>query len=476
MSSKLERIYAKLPVPLQNTVVGLQGWAFNRNRYSKAFHRYLNSLMRSQWFSSEQFREIQLVEVRKLLKEAIQNVPYYQKSLQQFSAKIDQIGLEELKDIPFVQKDLPRSNTKDFLNSQRLKYGYEQGHTSGTSGTPLVWPYDFDSIQYDLAFRERQYRWAGVTGRDKSARFSGRVLLGKRETAPYWRHNAADNQWLFSTYHINEETLPVYYKAFKDIDFAYLDGYPSAIFTIARWINRQGRSGLWRPWAVITTAETLMDFQRQEIEKAFGCKVFNFYSSSEGSPFVTQCAAGKMHLNPESGIIEFLRPDGTDAEPGEEAEMVITSFFQRTMPLIRYRIGDTGALAEEQKCPCGRQMLIVKYIAGRESDTLYTTERGRVGSAGLSTAFYKIPSRLKDSQIEQVGKDSFVFRYVPLYKALNEKEESIIIDQLRNRLGSLVKIGVQIVDQIPKDPNGKSRLIIGLSRKKKAIKEQATDD
>jgi len=468
VASKVEQIYANLPVCLQNLAVSLQGWAFNRNRYGKAFHQYLGNLMRSQWFSSDQFRRIQLVEVRNLLKGALQNVPYYQKSLQQFSAKIDQIGLEELKDIPFVQKDLPRSNTKDFLNSQRLKYGYEQGHTSGTSGTPLVWPYDFDSIQYDLAFRERQYRWAGVTGRDKSARFSGRVLLGKHETTPYWRHNAADNQWLFSTYHINEETLPIYYEALKTINFAYLDGYPSALFTIAKWINTEGKSGLWRPWMINTTAETLMDFQREEIEKAFGCKVFNHYSSSEGAPFVTECPAGKMHLNPESGIIEFLKSNGESAEPGEDAEMVVTSFFQRTMPIIRYRIGDRGALAEEQRCPCGRQMPIIKYIGGRESDTIYTTERGRIGSAGLSTAFYKVPSRLKESQLEQVGTDSFVFRYVPLSSPLRKKEKSVVIEQFKSRLGSSVEIDIQIVSQIPKGPSGKSRLIIGLSPEKAA--------
>ena len=216
-----------------------------------------------------------------------------------------------------------------------------------------------------------------------------------------------------------------------------------------------------------TTAETLMDFQREEIEKAFGCKVFNHYSSSEGAPFVTECPAGRMHLNPESGIIEFLKPDGEPAEPGEEAEMVVTSFFQRTMPLIRYRISDIGALAEDQICPCGRQMPIVAYIGGRESDTIYTTERGRIGSAGLSTTFYKIPSRLKESQIEQVGADSFVFRYIPLEEPLSEKEKTIVIEQFGNRLGPSVEVDIQIVDHIAKGANGKARLIIGLPDKNK---------
>lgn len=467
MASKVEQIYANLPVCLQNLAVSLRGWAYNRNRYGKTFHQYLGNLMRSQWFSSDQFRRIQLVELRKLLKEALQNVRYYREVLKEFSGRIDLITLEELKDIPFLEESLLRTRTKDFINQRRLKYGYEGGHTSGTSGIPLIWSYDFDSIQYDLAFRARQYRWAGITGREKSARFSGRILLGKHDGAPYWRCNAAERQWLFSTYHITDENLPVYYEALKKLDFAYLDGYPSAVFSIARWINEQGKSGLWRPWAVITTAETLMDFQRDGIEKAFGCKVFNFYSSSEGAPFVTQCPAGNMHLNPESGIIEFLRPDGTSAESGEDAEMVVTSFFQRSMPLIRYRIGDTGALSEDQKCSCGREMPIVKYIGGRESDVLCSTERGRIGSAGMSTALYKIPYRLKESQIEQVDTDSFVFRYVASGSPLNDSENKIVLEALHSRLGNSVEIKLVEVDSIPKGPSGKSRFLIGLPAEKR---------
>jgi len=398
------------------------------------------------------------------LKEAISNVPYYRDILSGFSNKLASITVENIKELPILEESLLRENTNDFLNKVRLKYGYDEGHTSGTSGSPLVWPYDIDSVRYDLAFRERQYRWAGLTGKERSGRFSGRLLLGKHKGPPYWRYNKLEKQWLFSTYHITERTIPLYFKAFKDFDLSFLDGYPSALYTIANQINSNAKSASWRPWAIFTTAETLWDFQRDAIEQAFGCKVFNFYSSSEGSPFITQCYAGNMHLNPESGIIEFLQPDGSNTEAGEDGEMVVTSFFQRTMPLIRYRIGDIGALAEEQNCSCGRQMPIIKHIVGRESDTIYTTERGRIGSAGLSTVFYKVPSRLKESQLEQIGEDSFVFRYVALNEPLTENEKAVIDEQLRVRLGASVKIDIQIVNKIPKTANGKSRLIIGLNK------------
>jgi len=464
MACKAERIYWYLPVWLQNAAVSYQGWRYNRHRHGRTFWASVDELMRTQWLSAAELRELQVRELRKLIDEARNNVPYYRELLAGLSAPAEEIDLETLKEIPFLEKSELRTRTEEFLNKARLRYGHEEGHTSGTSGIPLVFPYDLESIQRNLSFRERQYRWAGVTSRQRSARFSGRVLLGRHSRPPYWRFNAAENQWLFSSYHITERTLPAYYEALKGLDIAFIDGYPSSIFNVARWTCEQGLERRWRPWAVFTTGETLLEYQRAVMEQAFGCKVFNFYSSSEGAPFITECPAGRMHVNCESGIVEFLRPDGSDAAPGEEGEVVVTSFFQRTLPLIRYRIGDTAALAEDQRCPCGRQFPVVQYISGREEDVLYSSERGRVGSAGLSTALYKIPRRLRDSQIEQVGEDSFVFRYVPIGDTLSDEEVSIVSTELHNRLGESVEIRFERVEEIPKAARGKSRLVIGLRR------------
>lgn len=457
-----EWIYGNFPVYFQNVLVSLQGWGLARKRYNKDFDNYLGALMKSQWLSAEEFQHMQISRLKDLIKESILNVPYYRKSLANFSGSIEALTLEKLKDLPLLDGFTLRTNTKEFINQDRLRYGYVEGHTSGTSGAPFIWKYDWDSMRHNLSFRERQYRWAGLVENRKSARFSSRVILGEHNQAPYWRYNAAEKQWFFSIYHLNEKTLPLYYEALRSLNFSYLDGYPSTIFIIARWINKNVKDKVWCPKAVITTAEVLMDFQRLEIEKAFGCRVFNFYSSSEGAPFITQCEAGNMHLNPESGIIEFLRSDGTSAHPGEEAEMVVTSFFQRTFPLIRYRIGDTGILAENQICSCKRQMPIIERIMGREADVLYSTQSGKVGSAGLSTCFYKIPSRLKESQIEQIDTDAFVFRYVPYNSPLDEKEKKIVLEELKKRLGSSVDIKIVLVNLIAKGPGGKSRLIIGL--------------
>ena len=105
------------------------------------------------------------------------------------------------------------------------------------------------------------------------------------------------------------------------------------------------------------------------------------------------------------------------------------------------------------------------------SDTIYTSERGRIGSAGISTVFYKIPSRLSQSQLVQTDTDAFVFRYVPLDEPLTEAEKAVVFEQFKNRLGASVNIDIEIVDKIPQGPSGKTRLIIGLDEAKKTAIE-----
>jgi len=475
MSSKLERIYAVMPIGIQNFMATAQGLKLRRIRYGGNYRKHLDDLMRSQWFSKKQFQDLQLSELKKLIRDAVQHTGYYSRSLRNISDNVETMTLEHLKDIPFVDKNFFRRNVDEFVNRERLKLGRGESHSTGTTGTPLLLPWDYNCSRFNAAFRTRQYRWAGLTGREPSARFSGRLIMGRYDNAPYWRRNSFEKQWLFSVFHINRDTASLYYEALKKFNCAYLDGYPTVFFELAKWINGQGKSGQWRPWAVITTSETLLDFHRKEIEAAFGCPVYNYYSSGEGAPWITTCETGHMHVNPEAGIVEFLGPDGECAAPGEEAEMVVTSFTQKTTPLIRYRIGDTGVLSKNQHCPCGREMPVVDYVGGRETDYVHSTETGAFSSAAMSTVLYAIPTRISTSQVEQVGTDSFVFRYVPEGPDLTEREQAIVVKEFRDRLGRSIRVKIDRVDQIPKGPGGKSRLVIGLSTGKNLSTESSDE-
>ena len=62
--------------------------------------------------------------------------------------------------------------------------------------------------------------------------------------------------------------------------------------------------------AVISSSETLYDFQRETIEESFNCRVFDYYALAERVVFAAECEkhAGH-HLNMEYGVSEVLDAD-----------------------------------------------------------------------------------------------------------------------------------------------------------------------
>jgi phenylacetate-CoA ligase len=67
------------------------------------------------------------------------------------------------------------------------------------------------------------------------------------------------------------------------------------------------------------------------------------------------CPHGQLHLNTDSFYLELLAY-GTDrpAEPGELAELYVTSIGDQLSPHIRYRTGDGYTLLDGE-CPCGHR-------------------------------------------------------------------------------------------------------------------------
>ncbi len=88
-------------------------------------------------------------------------------------------------------------------------------------------------------------------------------------------------------------------------------------------------------------------------------KVYEEYSTVESALFASECEYGRLHVSPEVGIVEILRPDGTPCEPGEIGEVVATCLFRSYQPLIRFKLGDLTAW-DPEPCPCGRQMPVIK--------------------------------------------------------------------------------------------------------------------
>src|SRR3989442_15652285 len=78
----------------------------------------------------------------------------------------------------------------------------------------------------------------------------------------------------------------------------------------------------------------------------------------------SECDAGTLHQWPEVGVIERLT-DGEPAAARASGELVCTGLLNPDMPLVRYRVGDSGRVADPAApCPCGRTLPALAAIDG----------------------------------------------------------------------------------------------------------------
>ena len=444
-------------------MVSVKGWQIHKTRYLSSSHREAAQWLESnERMAAERLKESQFQQLRSFIEHCYQASPYYRRKFCLHGLRPGDIkDPRDIIKIPVTPKTDLREQTDSFF-TRKIDRRMVTVHTSGTTGSPLTVYFSPEDIGARFAFLERCRRWAGVRVGQRRATFSGQSIVPKRQSsAPFWRFNRPGRQMLFSSYHLSNEHLPEYARALKECNPEIIEGYPSSIHIVAEYFLRNHLLGVVKPAAVLVTAETVLPHQREAIEKAFEAKLFNQYASSEGAPFISECRAGHLHTHLDSGLIEILRSDGTPTQPGELGEMVVTSFTTRMTPLLRYAIGDVAVPANDaEKCPCGLPFPFVQAIGGRVDDILYTRDRGYVGR--LDTVFKKLPNSLVEAQIIQISLERIILRVVPDRKRYRPAHAALVVSEMRKRLGQVVDIQVEELEQIPRSANGKMRPVINL--------------
>lgn len=456
----VEKIYRASPFWIKNMLVGLYGvkeYVKTHGKYYDQHYKELKALLAADGVKLKYFQENKLKE---LLVECIRYSPYYRDIFLQLDITEEDIrkksSLRLLQTLPFLEKETLRNQTDQIVSHNTDRGTCCVINTSGTTGTPMTIEFDSESKQCTYAEWRRYYDWLGLPEKFRSVRFSGRIIVDPETTKPpFWVYNMINSQLFMSTYHLSDQNMKAYIDKLNHLKPEFLDGYPSSFYIMAQYILTNNIDLEFNPIAISTTAETLFDHQRTTIEEAFGCKVYNQYASSEGSPWIVECKEGHYHLWTDTGVFEFI--DQKENDNGTLlSEMVVTSFRNFKTPLIRYRIGDyITRYKDEQMCSCGSHYPMIHSVIGRQDDILYTKEKGRIGRLD---PVYKRLSGIKQSKIIQTAVDHVKVLIVP-----DQNYETSIGDKLLknlyDRLGRDVTIELKMMDEIPLGKNGKFKSV-----------------
>jgi phenylacetate-CoA ligase len=461
MNPYAAKLYGSAPVWVQNLMLTGFATLLERERYGGRFAEFRALLKQSESWSAAELGAYQDERIGWVARHAYETVPFYRRQFELLRlVPADIRGRADLPKLPLLTRDQIRQNYDDLRSRTVSIRKLKSGHTSGTTGTPLTIGYDDDTIWMTYAVFDRHYRWAGLRmgrGGNKIAVARGNVIvpLNQRD-APFWRHNRRQNQLLLSSFHLSKTNLPAYFEKLTEFQPDVLDGYPSTLYILAKYLQSRGETFPLR--AAVTSSETLYDFQREAIEKSFRCRVFDYYALAERTAFSGECDRHEgHHLAMEYAATEVVDPSGLPVSRGSTGRLLGTTLHNGAMPLLRYVSNDMTAIGRSS-CSCGRALEIMDDVTTKAEDVL-TLKDGRLISPSVLTHPFKPLDSIEGSQIVQTAPDAIEIRIVagPAYDPALSNH---LISEFKARLGEDIRIDVKMVDRLESSANGKFKWVI----------------
>lgn len=460
LKSRLMPLYRRAPPSVRNVVGSVYGGYLNYWRYGRDSARLVDAALAREHWSKERWEAWQDERLAELLRHAARDVPYYREAWRERRLMGDDSPVDQLENWPVLSKETLRADPKLFIADSRRGRRLFRLDTSGTSGTPITTWRSRETMQAWYALVEARWRrWYGVSRHEPWAILGGQeVTPVEREVPPYWLWNRAGQQLYMSTLHLKAANVASYLDALRTYGISHLYAYSSAAAELAR-LASQASLETPKLKVVVTNAEPLEPHQRETIATAFDCPVHSSYGMSEAVAGASECKHGRLHLWPEAGVVEVMKDfDDELVANGTSGRLICTGLLNFDMPLIRYEIGDRGALAPntatEETCDCGREMPQLHRLEGRSIDNLVTSDGRKV--FWLNPVLYGLP--IHQAQIVQRSHEYVEVKVIPA-DGYGAEATTHITTELRRRLGD-VEVAVRVVDEIERGPNGKFRAVV----------------
>lgn len=422
-------------------------------RYGFLVMKILNWLNTTQWLPQDGILALQTEKFRNLIKHVYDSVPYYSEIMKKIGLCPEEIkSLEDIRYLPILTKDDIRRNFKKLISHDSYKRKFINASTGGSTGEPLKYIRDWNSLIWTEAASLRGMSWAqyriGDTFVDLMSADWPSVMgkiRGKMLNKHYFPAFAKDYE------------LISYVKTIEKLHPICVAGYPSNLYRIANIYQRHKIFDI-KFRVIFTTGEILYDYQREFFEKYFNGRVFDHYGCNEVGSIAYECEHHQKHIADERFLMETTDSKGT-AIINQLGKITITDLDNYTMPFIRYQNGDVGRMTSDH-CICGRGLKVVKSIEGRTQDFLRTLDGNYVPAIFFPSRFRNLTG-INQYQIIQKDVHNISLKIVK-NQFFSAKELEEILRVIREMIGNNVNVGIEECSYIPLTRSGKYRLVISL--------------
>ena len=353
----------------------LRHW-LHRRQYP-ARYAHLETLLRTQTLSRDEVLAKQRCKLNEIVRFAARHAPYYAETFRPFLDRED----FDITGLPVLTKDVVRERLDDLLSDTADRTQARIGHTGGSTGKPLAFWYDDAKHELMRAGMMRSYMLSGWRPGQKILNFWG----ARQDIVPGGVFGTQLDDFIaaehtIAAFEYTEAQLVEWARFIQTYRPVLLQGYASLLAEVAR-VATENRMPMPKTLlGVYSTAEVLNDGQRQCMEQAFGCKVFNQYGSREIPNIACECRLGFIHVFTDMVALESVPLENED-------RLLVTSLTNRLMPMIRYDIGDSGRLLDGE-CGCGLPFPLMEMDMCRQNDLIRTSSGKTVHPAYFNRLLY----------------------------------------------------------------------------------------
>lgn len=426
--------------------------------YHDEINSVFNGLKRIQknTISTEDIRKFQSIKLKDLCIFAYEKCEYYKEIFNKvrFNAK----SLENFTEIPTLDKKLIRGNVDKLVVKNLMPWQFYEMNTGGSTGEPLQFKLSPKVGIIDDVHQEYQLHYIGYRKGDLIVSLSGNsISKDYRKRNIFWE-DAHQNPFFgkrkYSSLYINKNTLKFYVEDLLTIKPKFVRSYPSAIYEIANFMNKNNIKATFKVKGIILTSEQTYSWQLEVINKAFKTNIYFQLGHSEACLFAYTLDDSFEYLcSPFYGKTEILDKKGRHVEKGASGEIVVTGFYNYAMPFIRYRTGDVAVYKGEKN-----GIVRLGKIQGRTQDYVFDSKGNQISLTALIFGqHYKAFKNIQKWQLIQSKKGEILIKIIKDRDFSLDNEEEI-----RRKFYDIARISVNFryVRQIPLTKRGKYVFLI----------------
>ena len=296
---------------------------------------------------------------------AAARLPAYEKAFRAAGVEAEEVTEAGWESLPFLTKEDLIQDARDHppFGSRLGVARADLAHVFVAPG-PIYMPYTHDDMEHvagsfarairscgldaaDLVDQTTMYNWViAATAIDRALRMIGCAVvpggIGQSD-----RH----------------------VEVIRQLGVTAIVAFPTLLEHILEVAEAEGRSlGLKK---AVVMGELSHPDTKENLRTMHGVTAREYYGVADVGAVAWECSHGAgMHLRDDL-LVEFITPGGTtpvEPSPDNPAELVVTDFHRKAMPIIRLRTGDIINGLTREPCACGSHSPRFARIAGRAGE------------------------------------------------------------------------------------------------------------